>query len=90
MGGALATHGQAYYGQGQGRILLDETSCVGNEKGLQYCPLGQDCVYTHCSISHGSHDCGHHEDVGVECEFESPDVVPYPQPNLTLTTGTPR
>ncbi|XP_039521727.1 macrophage receptor MARCO-like isoform X2 [Pimephales promelas] len=42
---------------GTGKIWLDELRCTGNERNIFDCP--------HAGIE--SHDCGHHEDVGVSC-----------------------
>ena len=47
----------AFYGQGSGSIWLDDLRCNGNEERLL------DCT----ARSIGSHNCGHHEDVGVVC-----------------------
>ncbi|XP_071503574.1 scavenger receptor cysteine-rich domain-containing protein DMBT1-like [Diadema antillarum] len=47
----------AEYGQGSGLILLDDVQCNGTESNLA------DCQHS----GHGMNDCGHHEDVGVEC-----------------------
>ncbi|XP_066266318.1 deleted in malignant brain tumors 1 protein-like [Branchiostoma lanceolatum] len=47
----------AYYFPGSGPIWLDNLDCSGTESSLQYC-------------SHngwGSHDCGHDEDIAVDC-----------------------
>ena len=46
----------AEFGQGIGPILLDDVNCNGFEKSLL------DCQY----VLHDS-NCGHHQDVGVEC-----------------------
>ena len=55
------THGivknQAYFGEGNGRIWLDEVNCTGTEESLFDC-------------SHhpwGFHDCYNNEDLGVVC-----------------------
>ena len=54
--GAIA-RGSAYFGQGNGLILLDDLQCIGNEVSIFSC--------SHNSI--GSHNCGHSEDAGVIC-----------------------
>ena len=54
---ALATRSNAYYGEGNGVIWLDELNCTGTEFNIEYC-------------SHngwGSNECSHGEDAGVEC-----------------------
>ena len=55
--GVSATKARAYYGRGSGPILLDDVRCNGNESYIGEC-------------SHrgwGTHNCGHNEDVGVDC-----------------------
>ena len=54
--GAIARD-SAYFGQGNGSILLDNVQCTGNEVSIFSC--------SHNSI--GSHDCSHSEDAGVVC-----------------------
>ena len=47
----------AFFGEGTGRIFLDDVTCNGTESRLTDCrhnPIGQ-------------HNCGHSEDVGVNC-----------------------
>lgn len=49
--------GQATFGQGVGRIWLDNIQCAGNEREL-----------THCiANSSGINSCTHAEDAGVRC-----------------------
>ena len=50
-------HPAAYYGAGNGSIIVDELNCNGNEASIENCT----------SNPWLSHDCSHSEDVGVDC-----------------------
>ena len=47
--------GSAYFGQGNGSIVMDNVQCDGSESYLTNC--------THIT----NHNCGHYEDAGVRC-----------------------
>jgi len=47
----------AQYGQGSGKIWLDDLKCHGGEASLSSCP----------HLAWGSHNCGHHEDASLIC-----------------------
>lgn len=49
--------GQAFFGQGNGRIWMDNLRCTDNDTDLFTCP--QNAL--------GSHNCRHNEDAGVLC-----------------------
>lgn len=54
----------AAFGQGTGRIVLDDVQCFGHENSIFDC---------HRSPV-GVHNCGHSEDVGVSCQCAYGDV----------------
>ncbi|NWS78840.1 DMBT1 protein, partial [Crotophaga sulcirostris] len=56
-GTALAAPGSAYFGQGLGRIWLDDVKCSGVESALSECGVRP----------WGVHDCNHMEDAGIVC-----------------------
>ena len=78
---------QAFYGQGSGIIWLDDVHCTGTEQQLEHCIFWD----------WGSHNCDHHEDIGVSCSMLLDlhscilcDVLcVLVAGNDTLTTGTP-
>lgn len=49
--------GQAFFGQGNGRIWMDELRCTDYDMDLFTCPQS----------TLGSHNCKHNEDAGVVC-----------------------
>lgn len=60
---ALAVVAWSRFGEGIGRIWLDELRCHGNETTFFDCRHG----------GVGMHDCAHYEDVGVICQEKIPD-----------------
>ena len=49
------------YGEGEGRVLLDDLLCQGDEENLLDCSR----------YSGGTHSCDHSQDAGIRCEGES-------------------
>ena len=56
-GPAIAARSRAYYGQGCGKIWLDEVRCIGTELIIE------DCMRNGWGIN----NCAHSEDAGVQC-----------------------
>ena len=57
LGGAVAAKLSAYFGQGSGRIWLDDVACSGSESSLSF------CLHAGWSVE----NCGHDGDAGVIC-----------------------
>ena len=53
-------YSNAFYGQGTGSIWLDNVQCTGTESRLYDCPAS----------TIGSHNCGHSDDAGVNCQVQ--------------------
>ncbi|XP_076867810.1 scavenger receptor cysteine-rich domain-containing group B protein [Brachyhypopomus gauderio] len=56
-GDPIAAHGEAFFGQGVGAVLLDNVKCSGKENSLLQCS----------HIAWDVHNCDHSEDAGVTC-----------------------
>ena len=55
--GSAALSG-ASFGEGTGRILLDNVQCIGSERELRNCTAS----------SNGTNSCTHAQDAGVRCQ----------------------
>ncbi|KAK9539800.1 hypothetical protein VZT92_002297 [Zoarces viviparus] len=65
-GAARSALSNAAFGQGSGPIWLDDVSCIGHESWITEC--------RHPAF--GVHNCRHHEDASVICEFQRPPPQP--------------
>uniref|UniRef100_A0A8B9YTN7 SRCR domain-containing protein n=1 Tax=Bos mutus grunniens TaxID=30521 RepID=A0A8B9YTN7_BOSMU len=63
-GQAVSALGKAHFGPGSGDIFLDNVQCAGAERYLGQC--------AHSGWS--EHNCGHHEDAGVICSGDWPEL----------------
>ncbi|XP_044924808.1 deleted in malignant brain tumors 1 protein-like, partial [Mustela putorius furo] len=76
-GWAVSAPGEAHFGEGSGKILLDNVHCRGDELRLEECS----------HIGWFSHNCGHGEDAGVICsDAEYSTVSPLDRP-LAVIAG---
>lgn len=73
----------AQYGEGTGRIWLDDVQCDGTEEDLSECS----------HLEWGRHNCNHYEDLTIRCDCAArePMCVPISEecPAGTLETGPP-
>ena len=62
----------ASFGEGTGRIWLDNVKCTGNERQLRNCT----------NTSFGVNSCSHAQDAGVRCRIGTVFIISY---NLFMT-----
>nr|XP_054773054.1 deleted in malignant brain tumors 1 protein-like [Lytechinus pictus] len=55
--GVIRSYSRAFFGEGQGDIVLDNSQCSGDERHIALCG----------NPKYLSHNCGHDEDAGVVC-----------------------
>ncbi|XP_073096287.1 scavenger receptor cysteine-rich domain-containing protein DMBT1 isoform X8 [Manis javanica] len=76
-GWAVAAPGEAHFGKGSGKILLDNVHCRGDEGHLQECS----------HVGWFSHNCEHGEDAGVICSDADYSMVTPPGRPLAVMAG---
>ena len=57
----------AYFGQGSGKIWLDDVNCLGNERSIEK------CSHNGWSV----HNCGHSKDASVICSSKGDNKVDF-------------
>ena len=65
----------AHFGEGTGKIWLDNLTCLGDETRLLDCPRAPN-KRTEGPPGLGVHNCTHREDVGVQCEVPGTQTGP--------------
>ncbi|XP_078453666.1 scavenger receptor cysteine-rich domain-containing protein DMBT1-like isoform X4 [Lampetra planeri] len=73
-GTALSAQSNAYFGQGNGTIWMDDVTCNGSESSLGNCP----------HLPWGQHNCVHGEDAGVICSAQTSSSPTTRQPTSQL------
>uniref|UniRef100_A0A8C2LJM0 CUB domain containing protein 3 n=1 Tax=Cricetulus griseus TaxID=10029 RepID=A0A8C2LJM0_CRIGR len=67
-GWAVSALSEAHFGEGSGKIILDNVHCKGHEEHLEECS----------HIGWFSHNCDHSEDAGVICSGKVHSDLPLP------------